>query len=157
MLFDVFCEPDFDEILLLQTASRPEPQFQIVWKMQQKPIFPKNDKLEPSYALQTPLLSAQQAGTLTTYPGEVDPRTTPCLWLLGRKHEAVKTLSLPGTAGQSFKLGRGLCKMRSFSQANLSKWTFASAASSLCGDCAVPGLTWLQPTDLWEVNIWHVT
>ena len=61
------------------------------------PIY--NDKLEPVCALQTTLLSAQQAGTLTTYPGDVAPRTTPCLWLLGQRHEAVEMLSLPGTAG----------------------------------------------------------
>ena len=101
MLFYVFCELDFDKILLLQIASQPEPRSQTIWKMQQKQThFPiHDDKLEPLCALQTTLLSAQQAGTLTTYPGDVAPRTTPCLWLLGQRHEAVKMLSLPGTAG----------------------------------------------------------
>ena len=100
MLFYVFCELGFDKILLLQAASQPEPQSQITWKMQQKTHFPiYDDKLEPVCALQTTLLSAQQAGTLTTYPGDVAPRTTPCLWLLGQRHEAVEMLSLPGTAG----------------------------------------------------------
>ena len=40
VLFYVFCELDFDKILLLQTASQPKPQSQITWKMHQKPIFP---------------------------------------------------------------------------------------------------------------------
>ena len=83
MLFYVFCELDFDKILLLTKTHFP--------------IY--DDKLEPVCALQTTLLSAQQAGTLTTYPGDVAPRTTPCLWLLGQRHEAVEMLSLPGTAG----------------------------------------------------------
>ena len=74
MLFYVFCELDFDKILLLHAASQPEPQTQITWKMQQKTHFPiYNDKLEPVCALQTTLLSAQQAGTLATYPRDVAP------------------------------------------------------------------------------------
>ena len=113
MLLYVFCEPDFDEILLLQTASRPEPQFQIVWKMQQKPIFPfemANWNLYMHIADPTPLCSTGRY--LDNLPWGGGPKNHSMSLTVGSKHEAVKTLSLPGTAGQSFKLGRGLCKMR---------------------------------------------
>ena len=62
MLFYVFCELDFDKILLLQTASQPEPQSQITWKMQQKPIFPfmmTNWNLYVNYKPHSSLLNRQ--------------------------------------------------------------------------------------------------